>query len=321
MHKVTTRFIFSLFQLLIILNLSSCAQNQTTSTTTSSINQIKDNNDDEVLTTNTFKDVEKKVLEILKNNKPSDILVVLDIDNTILKMPQPLGSDQWFVHHADLMKNSACRPLCLTTDFNELLKIQGKLYFLSGMVPPEPEIPSILKKIQNEKVPFLVLTSRGSDFYSTTLRELERNQYSFGQNALGSSIGGTFIPFTQENYKDFKLSEDDWNLLKLKEARPVLYQNGVFMTSGMHKGVMLKYILNKFNQSYKYIVFVDDHEKHTNNMQVIMKDLTSMITFRYGQVDNEVQSFKNLKEKEHINLNKQWEKIDQVSKQFLKMPY
>jgi hypothetical protein len=276
---------------------------------------------DQALSTNTFQDVENKIAEILKTNKPSDVLLVLDIDNTILKMPQPLGSDQWFVHHADLMKNPSCKPQCLTNDFNELLKIQGKLYYLSSMVPPEPEIPFILKKIQDQKITFLILTSRGSDFYSMTHRELERNQYNFQNNSIGTSIGGTFIPFTKENFKSFNLTDEDWSLLKLNEARPVMYQNGVFMTSGMHKGVMLKYILNKFNQKFKYIVFVDDHEKHTNNMQLTMKDLTNIITFRYGKVDDEVQSYKKMKLNEQLELNKEWEKLDQLSKKMLKMPY
>ena len=53
------------------------------------------------LETSSFEEIQKKVYELGKKYGPKNVLVVLDIDNTVLKMNQDLGSDQWFTWQQD----------------------------------------------------------------------------------------------------------------------------------------------------------------------------------------------------------------------------
>jgi hypothetical protein len=79
-----------------------------------------------------------------------------------------------------------------------------------------------------------------------------------------------------------------------KKPRPVSYMNGVFMTAGLNKGIMLKTLLYKTKSKFKAIIFADDHIKHTKRMQQILGDDVDLTTYRYSKIDPQVEAFKNL---------------------------
>ena len=54
------------------------------------------------------------------------------------------------------------------------------------------------------------------------------------------------------------------------------YINGIMMTTGMNKGTMLDYILDKTDQSFSSVVFIDDSKKNIVNMEKAYKDDASM---------------------------------------------
>jgi hypothetical protein len=76
--------------------------------------------------------------------------------------------------------------------------------------------------------------------------------------------------------------------------------NGVFMTSGLNKGIMLKSLLAKTKTKFKAIIFADDHKKHTVRMQAILGDTKGidLTTYRYGAIDKTVKAFHASKKKE-----------------------
>ena len=92
----------------------------------------------------------------------------------------------------------------------------------------------------------------------------------------------------------------------LKKARPVTYANGIYMTAGQHKGYMLKTLLaravttEKTTRSFKAIVFVDDHDKHTNRMHdAFAGDSIELYTYHYMQEDGNVLNFER-SSKSHV---------------------
>ena len=103
------------------------------------------------------------------------VLMVFDIDNTILAMEQGLGADQWYEWQKDLANNDHCNPENVGNRF----AAQGALYFASAMRPTQDDAASQVKAVQDAGVPVIVLTSRGSDYRLQTFRELRRNSYSF----------------------------------------------------------------------------------------------------------------------------------------------
>src|SRR5215208_7004096 len=59
----------------------------------------------ELTDTEEFAEIGAVVVKYAHKIEPSRILLVLDIDNTLLAMDNPLGSDQWFEWQRYLIKN------------------------------------------------------------------------------------------------------------------------------------------------------------------------------------------------------------------------
>jgi hypothetical protein len=110
-----------------------------------------------------------------------------------------------------------------------------------------------------------------------TLREINKNNLDFSKTTIGKGSFEFFLPYG----KDSK-----------KKQRKVLFTKGVFMTAGLHKGEMTRVIMKKFKMTSPCIVHVDDHSKHTTNVQNTYKNLkTKAFTFRYGAEDKLVKRF------------------------------
>lgn len=63
----------------------------------------------EYLEAKTHLDVYNKSTELKMKYGAKDVLIVFDIDNTLLKARQPLGSDQWFEWEAEAIKQAELR--------------------------------------------------------------------------------------------------------------------------------------------------------------------------------------------------------------------
>lgn len=251
----------------------------------------------EALESSSFKEIEEKVLELGKKHGPKNVLVVLDIDNTVLAMPQDLGSDQWFTWQYDsCIKKDSSKSFCSAKNMGELLDLQGKLFSLSKMLPTEPVAPKVVKSLQEKGYKVILLTSRGPNYRNATERELKRNGYTMINHAIGPKGGfaGTYLPYKLNNLKAAGITKEEAAVAKLRKARKISYMNGVMMTAGLNKGIMLKTILHKTKTQFKGIVFADDHIRHTKRMQAIMgnKKGIDLVTFRYGKIDPQVKAFK-----------------------------
>ena len=63
---------------------------------------------------------------------------------------------------------------------------------------------------------------------------------------------------------------------------------------------MLKALLHKTGDTFKSIIFADDHLNHTTNMQRILgQGSIDLVTFRYSKMDEEVSKF-NQSDKKHV---------------------
>ena len=253
-----------------------------------------------IYSTNTLKDVETKALELGKKLGAKNVLVVFDIDNTIMTMPQDLGSDQWFSWiYDDCIKGLNPGDHCIVKDMDELLDIQGQIFSLSNMLPTEHLTPSVIKNLQKQGHHVILLTSRGPEFRSVSERALHQNNMSFKESAIGDGRSGNYLPYDVSKASLYGLSNYDITTAKLKgTGRPVSYMNGVYMTAGQHKGAMLKLLLNQTKSRFKAIVFADDHSKHTTGMEAIFaKSKIELAAFRYGAIDENVKSFQQSKER------------------------
>lgn len=257
----------------------------------------------EALETDSFDVVEQRVLQEVKEHGKKNVLVVFDIDNTILTMPQDLGSDQWFNwQYESCIKDTKQKPECVTYDMNSLIEIQGQLFAISNMVTPEPTTAKVVKRLQDLGLNVILLTSRGLEFRYSTERVLKMNNMWFASSAIGPMEGfaAPYLPYQLNKLAYYGLNQKDKETARLGNPRPVTYHNGIYMTAGQNKGIMLKTLLHKTGTKFKSIVFVDDHLKHTTRMQEILgKGKLDLVTFRYSKMDPQVNKF-NQSDKKHV---------------------
>lgn len=272
-----------------------------------------------IYSTKTLKDVESKALELGKKLGVKNVLVVFDIDNTIMTMPQDLGSDQWFSWlYDDCIKQKNVGGHCLTKDMGELLDIQGQIFSLSNMLPTEHITTSVVKNLQKKGHSVILLTSRGPEFRSVTQRSLRQNDMWFESSAIGEGSPGTYYPYDVKKASKYGLTQEDISKANLKEkGRPVSYMNGIYMTAGQHKGAMLKLLLHKTKKQFKAIVFADDHSKHTTRMEDIFGKTKILAAYRYGAIDENVKAFNESQERKE-KATQDWNKLRTAIQKVLK---
>lgn len=244
-----------------------------------------------------------------------NVLIAFDMDNTLLTMNQELGSDQWFSWQESLLfaKKGSDKSQLVASNFGDLLKAQGLLFSLSKMTPPEKGTPRIVKKIQALGVHTFILTSRGFEFFYPSVRELYRGGYNFAKKAVpfkkDYKENSFFLPFNPDTVgKDLGLTKEQVKSYKLNRTpRPVLYNEGVFLTAGQHKGAMLKIWLKRTGMNPKAIIFVDDHQKHVKRVKAAFdQSPIDLYSVHYINLQDKVNAFKASDKKQ---VSQQWSKI------------
>lgn len=274
-----------------------------------------------------YKDVLQKVQSLVKTAGPSEILVVFDIDNTLLRMNTPLGSEQWVDWQIDGMIKKAKDPnpnppnkydYVVADSREELLKIWGMLLYFNSTSPTQTDLAEIFSKIQSLNVSTIVMTARGPADHDYTLRELHNNNLFFEKTALPPTQGfaGSYLPYDLNKLSEVGITPEEAEKLKLKEKpiRKVQYNEGVYLTEGQHKGLMLRVLLAKAKKQYKHIIFIDNAEVQTTRVQeMFLNTGVDLTTIRYTRMDPEKQAFEKGSKVDVINkwktLKKTLEKI------------
>jgi len=162
------------------------------------------------------------------------VLVVLEIDNTLLTVDQ----------------NSECPE-----------SVQG---------PAQSDAAQQVRRMQDAGLKVIVMTSRDPSCRMQTLRELNRNDFSFQASAWPPQSGYP-EPFLPEG-----------------GVRPVIYQDGVFLTAGQNKGLMLKALLEKTADSDPALIVMVDRKQE--NLNAVMKEFswtgTKVHAWRYTREDS-----------------------------------
>jgi len=202
---------------------------------------------------------------------PERVLVVLDIDNTLLAMEQGLGSDQWYEWQKAQFEEDRCDPRVVS----DRLAVQGALYFASAMRPTRADAAQAVRSLQDQGIAVIALTSRGPDYRLHTFRELRRNGFDFRRTAIGPAAGWdeAFIPDNG--------------------TRPTRYEDGVFQTAGQHKGEMLDALLRRTGHAAPAVILVLDDKQY--NLDAVLETFAgrdvSVRAWRFTAEDPNVAGF------------------------------
>lgn len=194
-----------------------------------------------------YQSIVDKVAKLDQQYGTDQVLIVLDIDNTILTSTQDLGSDTWYLWQRGKLPLKPTQEQTVDCLFEDSI---GLLYELVPMTTTEPQLPKQVKQWQQNHS-LIALSSRAPKYRAATERELTRNGFSLSTAAL-KPTGSDQAPV----------------LRTAMQGREVSYMNGIMLTQGLNKGDMLKYILQTYDtkQRFKTVVFVDDSEKNIHNL-------------------------------------------------------
>jgi len=215
--------------------------------------------------------VADEALQLAGRLGAEQVLVVFDIDNTLLAMEQGLGSDQWYYWQKDLETEDPCSGLRVSDRF----MVQGALFFASAMRPTQADAAEQVSRLQDAGLPVIAITSRGTDYRLQTYRELRRNGISFWPNALPP----------QQGFSESFIPEGG--------SRPARYEDGVFLTAGQDKGVMTRALLEKTGTPVpSVIVIADDKSENLKNVMAAFQGTdTAVHAWRYSREDANVAAF------------------------------
>jgi hypothetical protein len=245
--------------------------------------------------TQAFEEVRQTIDRAVATFGAENVLVVFDTDNTILATDQDIASEHWFMWQADMIKAGDFAHGAVARTIEDALRLQGYVLNVSAMHPVEPRIGADVRELTEAGVRFMVLTSRMLDVRDPTAREYERAGIDLATNAIGPRNGyaGTFMPYDPARPEEFGLTAEDVERFKLHEPKPVIYENGIFLTQGQHKGSMLKTMLAKTGVEVKAVVFVDDRAHHLEGMQqAFEKRPEAIYTVQYQHELERIEAFR-----------------------------
>lgn len=216
-----------------------------------------------IITTTKFQKVDRLVNRLASQNNNSNILIVLDIDNTILTSSTDLGSDIWYHWQRGKLNIKPTDEQKVKCLFEDAI---GLLYELNTMELTDSIVPNLIRNWQEKGISVFALTSRSPKYRAATERELNRKGIDFTKTAPRPD--GENLPI----YRYYLKNE-------------MSYMQGIMMTSGMNKGEMLQHILQKTGNHFESIIFVDDSEKNVYNMKQQFKNSdVDMSIFYYTKI-------------------------------------
>lgn len=209
-----------------------------------------------------------RVAQAVADNGGRRTLLVLDIDDTLLTSAGFFGSDAWYEWQKTLPAGDPGKVACL-------FDVISLNYEAGAQQATQADGPALIHPLVQRDA--LMLTSRNPLYRGGTLRTLRDAGYALPTMLDGRDEGRI------------------WRWRKTPQAAPVTvsYDQGVFMTTGQDKGLVLLDLLGRLGMSYQRVVLVDDGEKNIAAMQAALRDAgIDYLGLHYRRVDKRVDTEK-----------------------------
>lgn len=203
--------------------------------------------------------------ELYSHLKPG-MLVVFDIDNTLIEPVQELGSNQWFEKRIkEYLSYGYNSQDALQAALKEWTAIQN----ITLVKLVEPGIEGIVKDLQQKEYSVMGLTTRGLSLSTLTVEQLESVDIDLSRTA----------PIHEEVY--------------FMNERGVLFRGGSLFTAGTHKGEALRKLLEEAEFKPSSIMFINDKYSHLVPVEEYCTQYgIPFIGLRYGYTDEKVKNFR-----------------------------
>ena len=195
---------------------------------------------------------------------PEHVLLVLDIDNTMMAMDHDLGSDQWFEWQHYLFENEPSSTIWWSKSFDGLLEAQGLLYNLATCIRRRGTCRR--SSAGCRAAGFARCCSRRAARSSAWPRSAScaaTATISRPPRCRCADLpGGSYLPYDLDDLEADGLTQRDVPRSTCTSRKPVSYANGIFMTAGQPKGRCCSRMLNDADADIKAVVYADDNIRH-----------------------------------------------------------
>jgi hypothetical protein len=211
--------------------------------------------------------------EIIESSKLSDmekyrgegVLFLYDIDNTLVRPVQTLGSDQWFNYR---LKSNREQMEDKQEALEKTLVEWASIQSISKVQALDEGAQASIKRMQDSGAMMMGFTTRGVRMSSVTPYQLKQLGIDFSETAL--------------------ISHDHFFI----SGQSIVFRKGVLFTAATHKGRTLFTFLNNLNVKPSKVVFIND--KFDNLSQVAetcKKKNIPFVGLRYDGSDEWVKTF------------------------------
>jgi len=229
-------------------------------------------------TAQSMADVKRAADDLADKHGAKNILVVFDVDDTLLALSGDVGSVAWW-DWQDELPDGAPEKL----SFNKRLAVASAMFALTDMEMAEGgETINIFKYLIAQGTPVYALTARGPDNRDATMRELHDQGLDFTTApecgpplcVKRGLLGGDDLiaPLARKRF-GFEVGAKAHDLgagtIKLSSRRDASVADGVMMVSGQNKGIMLRLLVDSLPRSKRprAIIFVDDSAQNIANLK------------------------------------------------------
>jgi hypothetical protein len=200
--------------------------------------------------------------EVLDEARPGT-LIIFDIDNTLLRPSQMLGSDEWFRYY--LQKREA-EMQDREEAFNEAVELLHGVYSATKVQPIDPCTSEVVRLLQDQGSMVMALTSRDPAVANLTIRHL-------------SSLG--------MNMQTTAPSSETFTLI---DAPHALFSKGILFTRGKSKKNALTCFFKQLGWKPQRIVFIDDRRTYLEEMKSYEEEGIEFVGLRFNGADAYVNS-------------------------------
>ena len=205
----------------------------------------------------TFQEVVNFTLNIVNEADKESLLVVFDIDRTVLETVDCLDPSQEFS--------------------NGFFKFEAKVRQCHGELT-SPLVPDFINELKKQKIAVMALTARRSQILEATLSQLEERLWVTQEGEEEALITFETSPLYTNRKKTVKFDQPGKNKILKKE---LVIKRGVATASGADKGLGLQAYLKRAESAgfgYNRIVFIDDDRRNIRNLEDAFSDTEEFIS-------------------------------------------
>ncbi len=193
------------------------------------------------------------------------ILIIFDIDNTILEADAKEAKDVWF---SAMVTEGMKRGMSILDAVKTILPHYFTAHETTTVTLVETHGPAVIKSLQQQKIPVIALTARSLPMIDHTFRQL---------NSLGI---------------DFSLTAPTKETLNLSLIEPACFANGIMFCGSNNKAHALEALLDATNSKPEKIIYADDKEKYLDLVdQFAQSKNIDFVGIRVSTLDQKVASF------------------------------